>query len=149
MPNFTFPGAIEKFSRAVTEKTYNPENIVRTISGKPFGFSTKILCNKESLTSISIYSWYCDWYAIRLDCGGEINLKEARNAMSSDIISPAYPLSYPHNLDCTWNISAPENRIIAVKYVKARMDNIYCILIKKNVQLHSRCVATKKSKIRQ
>ena len=34
----------------------------------------------------------------------------------SVITSPAFPLDYAHNLDCIWNITAPDDRIIAVKY---------------------------------
>ncbi|KAK6758656.1 hypothetical protein RB195_016091 [Necator americanus] len=48
-------------------------------------------------------------------CGGTIELSEDTGYLST-ISSPAFPLDYAHNLDCVWNVTAPEDRVISVKY---------------------------------
>uniref|UniRef100_A0A158P9S7 CUB domain-containing protein n=1 Tax=Angiostrongylus cantonensis TaxID=6313 RepID=A0A158P9S7_ANGCA len=48
-------------------------------------------------------------------CGGRIELNESSGYLAT-ISSPAFPLDYPHNLDCLWNVTASDNRVISVKY---------------------------------
>ncbi|VDM59740.1 unnamed protein product [Angiostrongylus costaricensis] len=48
-------------------------------------------------------------------CGGRIELNESSGYLAT-ISSPAFPLDYPHNLDCLWNVTASDGRVISVKY---------------------------------
>uniref|UniRef100_A0A1I7X9P4 CUB domain protein n=1 Tax=Heterorhabditis bacteriophora TaxID=37862 RepID=A0A1I7X9P4_HETBA len=49
------------------------------------------------------------------ECGGQVELSAEHGYMDS-ISSPAFPLDYAHDLDCIWNVSAPKERIISIKY---------------------------------
>ncbi|PIO77443.1 CUB domain protein [Teladorsagia circumcincta] len=48
-------------------------------------------------------------------CGGDIEMTEESGYMTT-ISSPAFPLDYAHDLDCLWNVTAPEGRVLAIKY---------------------------------
>ncbi|TKR76615.1 hypothetical protein L596_017729 [Steinernema carpocapsae] len=50
------------------------------------------------------------------ECGGEIKLKENAGSFSKTLSSPGFPLPYHHDMECVWNITAPANRIISVKF---------------------------------
>ncbi|KAK6017092.1 CUB domain protein, partial [Ostertagia ostertagi] len=48
-------------------------------------------------------------------CGGDIEMTEESGYMTT-ISSPAFPLDYAHDLDCLWNVTAPEGRVLSIKY---------------------------------
>ncbi|KAJ1348704.1 hypothetical protein KIN20_004062 [Parelaphostrongylus tenuis] len=48
-------------------------------------------------------------------CGDRIELNEVPGYLAT-ISSPAFPLDYSHNLDCLWSVTAPDERVISVKY---------------------------------
>ncbi|XP_018804642.1 PREDICTED: dorsal-ventral patterning protein tolloid isoform X1 [Bactrocera latifrons] len=51
-------------------------------------------------------------------CGGDIFLTENRR-----IDSPNYPLEYLADRECTWRISVPENRQVALKFQSFELEN--------------------------
>ncbi|KAI6170817.1 putative cubilin [Aphelenchoides bicaudatus] len=50
------------------------------------------------------------------ECGGDIELAEAHNRLAGTINSPGYPMPYFEDMDCVWNVTAPEGYIISVKF---------------------------------
>ncbi|PAV61815.1 hypothetical protein WR25_26348 [Diploscapter pachys] len=53
-------------------------------------------------------------------CGGNIQLDEEK--MVTEITSPAYPLQYQMEMDCIWNITAPEDRILSIKIAAMELE---------------------------
>uniref|UniRef100_A0A7E4UNF5 Cubilin n=1 Tax=Panagrellus redivivus TaxID=6233 RepID=A0A7E4UNF5_PANRE len=56
------------------------------------------------------------------DCGGEIRLDGNSDRLTSVISSPGYPLPYHGNLDCVWNVTATEGRIIQAKFTAISIE---------------------------
>ncbi|CAD5223337.1 unnamed protein product [Bursaphelenchus okinawaensis] len=50
------------------------------------------------------------------DCGGDIQLDDEMSHMTGTITSPAFPLPYHHQLNCVWNVTAPDGYIVAAKF---------------------------------
>lgn len=53
---------------------------------------------------------------IQVTCGGHLTLS---NEVSSGLfMSPGFPGNYPHNVDCTWVITAPALHRIQIDFVE-------------------------------
>jgi len=37
--------------------------------------------------------------------------------LTAIITSPNYPSNYPHNVDCTWTVTAPTNRKVQLQFI--------------------------------
>ncbi|KAI6227549.1 putative cubilin [Aphelenchoides fujianensis] len=60
-------------------------------------------------------------YAVA-ECGGEINLGEGGQRSTAVVSSPGFPLPYHEDLDCVWNITAPADSVIAVKFTQINVE---------------------------
>ncbi|CAI4223629.1 unnamed protein product [Auanema sp. JU1783] len=83
-------------------------------------------------------------------CGGDIQLgyDEAADtySWSTRIVSPAFPLPYLHQLNCSWNISAPSDRVLVSKleYFLLEVSN-ECAM--DYLEIYDGTVASNKSRI--
>lgn len=49
-----------------------------------------------------------------LECGETVNMLRDEEFIYP-LSSPAFPLEYPHDLDCVWNITTTGDRIFSIK----------------------------------
>ena len=65
------------------------------------------------------------------------NICANKNLVASDVkqhlVSPNYPDSYSNNLDCSWEITAPENQLVQIVFDKFAVEEC-CDSLKVNCE---------------
>uniref|UniRef100_A0A914Y5A1 CUB domain-containing protein n=1 Tax=Panagrolaimus superbus TaxID=310955 RepID=A0A914Y5A1_9BILA len=112
-------------SRNKTVAKYCQENMQSTTSAPPIsikgGIGIRFVGNQSYFegNDMKRHRGFKISYALA-DCGGEIKLENDK--LTGTITSPGFPLPYHNNLDCIWNITAPEDRIISAKFTNVEME---------------------------
>ncbi|KAK0410740.1 hypothetical protein QR680_005299 [Steinernema hermaphroditum] len=95
-----------------------PQNSISVRGPIGVKFVTNMTANHDKMKRLKGFKLS---YALA-ECGGEIKLKESSGSFSKTISSPGFPLPYHHDMECVWNITAPPNRIISVKFMDFNIE---------------------------
>uniref|UniRef100_A0A914P907 CUB domain-containing protein n=1 Tax=Panagrolaimus davidi TaxID=227884 RepID=A0A914P907_9BILA len=112
-------------SRNKTVAKYCQENMQSTTTAPPIsikgGIGVRFVGNQSYFegNEMKRHRGFKLSYALA-DCGGEIHLTQEQ--LSGTITSPGFPLPYHNNLDCIWNITAPDDRIISAKFTNVETE---------------------------
>lgn len=55
-------------------------------------------------------------------CGGEYNIS---NTQTLTIQSPNYPNNYPNNIECTWKLKVPQDRLVVLTFTEINLQQKY------------------------
>uniref|UniRef100_A0A158R3Q9 Cubilin n=1 Tax=Syphacia muris TaxID=451379 RepID=A0A158R3Q9_9BILA len=68
-----------------------------------------------------MYKGFMLTYAVS-KCGGDVILEDEYGGRSKEITSPGFSLSYHHDLQCVWNITAPTFDVITIKFLVLQLE---------------------------
>ncbi|CAJ0957148.1 unnamed protein product, partial [Mesorhabditis belari] len=115
---------MEKYCATSNGKEFQPISIKGAV-GIRFVSNTSYL----DLTAKKLRRGFKIAYALNV-CGEEINFSNMEGRPKSALIqSPGFPLPHHESLDCWWNVTAPENRTLHIKWEKLELeDSVNCTL---------------------
>ena len=85
--------------------------------------SNKLFVNFVSDGSTSGTGFQLVYSEVMVTCGGYLTLTQA--IRGGTFTSPNYPSVYPHNVDCTWVITAPATERVQLDFDDFNLEQIF------------------------